>query len=302
MGSTIFNPIRGLLKTQENYLKHDNLTSLEHGLVQIAQGHNWAVYLPVRPACLVTNNCEELSALHAANNLVFKANKVTIPKEQVKDMQGNIQFIKDVYSELRKFAAKYDLNIPDFQIELIEDRKGKYRLVYAEPDIGALFKDPAVIDLAYEKFRNKNPEQILKDKKALESIGKLIDLCGDFHDFSKKELKRPMHLDIWGETNIVGVKDNAVFTEHGIKKADFKDTRLSDILGYPLVANSSLIKANTPQRLFNERKDFQLIISQVLESLKRITDEKNLKNPLGREFLYLAAKLKSTLSKKTGVV
>ena len=49
ISSTIFNPIRGLLKTQENYLKHDNLTSLEHGLVQIAQGHNRAVYLPVRP-------------------------------------------------------------------------------------------------------------------------------------------------------------------------------------------------------------------------------------------------------------
>jgi hypothetical protein len=108
-----------------------------------------------------------------------------------------------------------------------------------------------------------------------------------------------MHLDIWGENNILGINDVRVLTEHGLHPNHWPEKP-----GYPLFGNSSLLKANDSDGLFNERADFRLIISLVLDSMERIIEkqgkpieERGLRFTPIEKILFYMADTKTALSR-----
>ena len=199
--------------------------------------------------------------------IVYKVNRKSIPPSQAKEMLECLKLLKDYYTLLRDLGHSKGLNIAPFDIELIEDKNKNLRLVYAEPNIPGIFKDDRVIDLSHANTHS-NPQKILIDDQALNSLSNIVDLCKEFHAETKKD-GRSMYPDIWGENNILGIKNNAVFNDHALKQ----DSSPSNT-GYPLFGTSSLIKLNGPKRLFNQRPDFQLVIAHVLDSMQRLVDQR----------------------------
>ena len=141
-----------------------------------------------------------------------------------------------------------------------------------QPDIGNLFEDPRSMDLAYENLHKKKPEKILKDAKILQTIQNIINITGITNQEALTSLNIPSE-------NLAIVPQNA----------------------HTLLANSSIIKANNANNLFNEGLAFRSVILEVLESFKRILNEKTFTNPLPTEALFQAAHFKTWISKKTGI-
>jgi hypothetical protein len=207
-----------------------------------------------------------------------------------------LKLLKDYYTLLRDLGRSKGLNIAPFDIELIEDKNKNLRLVYAEPNIPGIFKDDRVIDLSHANTHS-SPQKILIDDQALNSLSNIVDLCKEFHAETKKD-GRSMYPDIWGENNILGIKNNAVFNDHALKQ----DSSPSNT-GYPLFGTSSLIKLNAPKRLFNQRPDFQLVIAHVLDSMQRLVDqrgkptEERILRPTPKESLLFAlSEIKTKMS------
>jgi hypothetical protein len=188
------------------------------------------------------------------------------------------------------------LNIAPFTIELIPDKDNNLRFVYAEHNIPGIFKDSRVIDLAHANTHS-NLQEILADDKALNTLSNIIDISERFHRETKKA-GRAMYPDIWGENNILGVKDNNVFPEYSLHQTFSPSNN-----GYLLLVTSSLLKADGIG-LFNQRPDFRLVIFHTLESMKRLVDqlgkntEERILRPTPMEsVLFFLADIKTQMSK-----
>ena len=118
--------------------------------------------------------------LHCAHNFAFKVNKLTIKSKDVDKVSKKIEFVSNLYSILRDIGKNYGLTIPKFEMSLIHDKNGDYRLAYLEPDIGALFNDYRVEDIAREEFSEADKKRFIEDKKILVSIENLLNIVEEF--------------------------------------------------------------------------------------------------------------------------
>jgi hypothetical protein len=283
-----FNPISKLLRLEPDITKHQKLENIS-GLRQVAGGCNRAVYRPI----------EETDSRHTdlhspCPRVVYKVSRQSIPAFEKKKMEDCLKFLEDHYSLLRGIGSSKGLNIAPFSTELIPDKNGNLRVVYAEPDVGGIFRDPRIMDLAHANIHS-NPEGVLSDDQALKSLSNIIDFSKEFHLITRKK-GRPMYPDIWGEYNILGIKKALdVFREYSLNLNHFPQN-----YGYPLLGNSSLLKANDSNGLFNERPDFQLIISCVLDSMQRLIEQRALPLDPIHNILFQLAHIK-TIVNKSGV-
>lgn len=170
-------------------------------------------------------------------------------------------------------------------------------MIYIEPDIGNLFQDPQSTNLAYEEIHPPPKKKILDDAKTLQTIQNIIDLTEKFHQETKR-LESPMLPDLWGSHNISGVSSEQALLDNNIPP---ENLNVAPDNAYTLVANSSILKLNGPEPLFNQRPDFRLVILELVESFKRIINEKTFSNPLPAEALFQAAHLKTWISKTIGI-
>ena len=288
-----FDPIHNLLQVEPDIGKH---AKLEHtsNLRQVGGGCNRAIYRP-----LEATPDSRHTDLHRAcpEKVVYKVNRTSIPASKKKKMLDCLKFLEDNYALLKEIGSSKGLNILPFSTKLISDKNGNLRVVYAEPDVGEIFKDPRIIDLAHANTYS-NPQTVLADDKALNSLSNIIDFCKEFHRQTKSQ-GRSMYPDIWGENNILGIKDKNALEEYSLKLDPFPQNS-----GYPLFGNSSLLKANGSEGLFNQRPDFRLVIFHTLESMKRLVDqigkntEERILRPTPMEsVLFFLADTKTQMSK-----
>jgi hypothetical protein len=284
--------IENLFRLEPNPNNHNPETTEPHNIRRFKDGCNRIVYLPKQ----VVTICQDTNALHEPR-VALKVNKIWIKPEEEKRMRKNMEFLRNMYEILWEIGKDYGLVIPDFHMDLIADKQGRLRLTYVEPDIGNLFKDPRSMDLAYENLHKKKPEKILKDAKILQTIQNIINLAEKFHKETQTR-KTPMQLDIWGSFNIAGITNQEALTSLNIPS---ENLTVAPQNAHTLLANSSIIKANNANNLFNEGLAFRSVILEVLESFKRILNEKTFTNPLPTEALFQAAHLKTWISKTTGI-
>jgi hypothetical protein len=284
--------IENLFKLEPNPKKHNPETTDPHNISRIKDGCNRIVYIPKQ----VVTSCQDTNALHEPR-VALKVNKIWIKPEEEKRMRENMEFLRNMYEVLWEIGKDYGLVIPDFHMDLIADKQGRLRLTYVEPDIGNLFKDPRSVDLAYEEIHKSAPEKILKDAKTLQTIQNIISLTERFYKQTQK-LKTPMLPDIWGSFNIAGITNQEALTSLNIPSENLAVVPQN---AHTLLANSSIIKANNANNLFNQGLAFRSVILEVLESFKRIINEQKFTNPLPTEALFQAAHLKTWISKTTGL-
>ena len=265
-----FKPIQRLLRAEPNLDRHPSLPEENiFGLKQVDGGCNRAVYkLRKQQPSHPIQETRHHEALHRPSGTVYKVNRGSIPASEERRMRDCLKFLADHYDLLREISSSKGLNILPFNTELIPDRNGNLRVVYAEPDVGRIFKDPRIIDLAHARIYS-SPRAVLSDDRALASLSNIVDLSRQFY-YQTKKAGRPMYPDIWGENNVLGIKAPQLLTEYSLNLNNIPKNS-----GYPLLGNSSLLKANDSHGLFNERPDFQLVISSVLGSMQRLIDQKS---------------------------
>jgi hypothetical protein len=238
-------------------------------------------------------NRNELTKLSQSKvpDYVYKVNKVTIPAKKIDNAVKKLDLVQEIYSTLRDIGKNYGINIPEFQVDLIQDQKGNYRIAYLEPDIMPFLQNTQSQDLAYENMDTKSAKEILNSEKFALALTNVLN----FSDKVYEELNYPP--DIWGSQNIIGVgADNTtekeLYSSVGIENFHTDGNGAASIIG-----NTSLVKMNSTGHLFNQRKDFQLIINRVEKCLKNLLATGKLSETPDDKTLFFAAKTLTALKK-----